>query len=90
MKLVEVKFYEQWTQLLDPKKYNWINLRILLLELDYDKHGPMVSFDITVAGLGFYISFALNYETKQSKEIKKAIKEVKEHPENLRKMEDLE
>jgi len=90
MKLLEVKFYEQYTQFLNPKNYNWLTFRPLLLELDYDKHGPMVSLDITFLGFGFYISFELEYETPQSKRVKKAIDEVKDDPENLEKWEGFE
>jgi hypothetical protein len=32
-----VQFWEEWSQFLRPKSYNWLNFRPIWFEVDYDK-----------------------------------------------------
>jgi len=89
-KLVEVRFYNEWFQLRELEKWNWITFDVIRIQFDYDRFGPLLSFDFALAGLGFYISFNPPWETKQSRKIQQQIKEVREHPERLKPLEDWE
>jgi len=79
-KLVEARVYNEWYQFFNPKKWNWITFHFARIGFDYDRFGPLFSFDFTFAGIGFYISFNPPWETKQSKEIQKRANDIEIDP----------
>lgn len=70
-----VEVWQDWTQWLQTKKYNWLNFRLIYLEFDYDKMaGEHLSIEFGF--LGFNVRF--HQFVKQNEAGRKLDKIVKE------------
>jgi len=77
-------FWENWKEIFNPKKFNWVGFHFFIFHVEYDPHGPIFSLNFGILGLGFYLSANPPWETRHSKELKKTMDDIKEHPENLK------
>lgn len=72
-----IQFWEDWSQFLRPKRYNWLNFRPIWFEIDYDKLAGE-NFEIEFGLMGFNLRFQqFIRENNRGKELKREIKEIK-------------
>ncbi len=71
-----IQVWEDWTQFFKAKQYNWLTLRPIYLEFDYDKMAGE-HFSIELGLLGFNIRFhQFVKNNKAGKELDKEIKNM--------------
>lgn len=56
--------WEEWTQFIKIKEFNWLEFHLCQLEFEFDKQLGGLEFCFIVLGFGIWIRF--NYETKKS------------------------
>ena len=71
-----IQLWEDWSQFLRPKRYNWLNFRPIWFEIDYGKlAGEYLGIELGLIGLNFRLHQFIR-ENKRSKEMTKDIKEI--------------
>ena len=71
-----IQFWEDWSQLLRPKRYNWLNFRPIWFEIDYSTlAGEYLGIELGLIGLNLRLHQFIR-ENKKSKELAKDIKEI--------------
>lgn len=72
-----IQLWEDWSQFLRPKKYNWLNFRPIWFEIDYDKLAGE-NLGIELGLMGFNLRFQqFIRENNRGKQLKRDIKEIK-------------
>jgi uncharacterized iron-regulated protein len=71
-----VQFWEDWSQYLSPKRYNWLNFRPIWFEIDYDKMaGEHLSIEFGL--IGFNLRFhQFIRQNQRGRELEKSSKEI--------------
>jgi len=74
-----LSFWCDWLQIFPIKQWNWINIRFICFDVEWDKMGNELCVEIAL--LGFNIRWQLNLDfinggTEQSKELFKRVKEI--------------
>lgn len=71
-----IQFWEDWSQYLSPKRYNWLNFRPIWFEVDYDKMaGEHLSVEFGL--IGFNLRFhQFVRQNRRGRELEKSSKEL--------------
>ena len=76
-KWITLSWWSDWDAIIKlGKGFNWVNLSLIGVELEYEKHGPCFSITMKLLGFGVSFSIALPFETEQSLEIKRRIDSI--------------
>ena len=71
-----IQIWEDWSQYLSPKRYNWLNFRPIWFEVDYDKMaGEHLSVELGL--MGFNLRFhQFVRQNQRGRELEKSSKEI--------------
>lgn len=71
-----IQVWEDWSQYLSPKRYNWLNFRLIWFEVDYDKMaGEHLSVEFGL--IGFNLRFhQFIKQNRRGRELEKSSKEL--------------
>ena len=70
-------FWEDYSQFFNPSSYNWITFNLIHFNIEWDKYDNSFNVEIGLFGLNVLWQVALPWETKQSRKLKKILKESK-------------
>lgn len=72
-----IQFWEDWSQFLRPKRYNWFNFRPIWFEIDHSKlAGEYLGIELGLVGFNLRFHQFIK-ENESGKEIAKEIKKIK-------------
>lgn len=85
-----IQFWEEWSQFLHPKNYNWINLRPIYFEIEYDKTAnERVCIELGLAGFNLRFQQHIR-DNEKGREIDIMVDEIKTideaHKEEVKKL----
>lgn len=67
-------FYEQWTPLLDPASYGWVDFTFCHFEMEWAQYSGRI--EVQAALLGFALTFTYIYDHSFSRELNERMKEL--------------
>ncbi|OGK37524.1 MAG: hypothetical protein A2784_01785 [Candidatus Chisholmbacteria bacterium RIFCSPHIGHO2_01_FULL_48_12] len=80
-----IQIWEDWSQYLSPKRYNWLNFRPIWFEIDYDKLAGE-HFSIELGLMGFNLRFhQFIKQNQRGRKLEKSAKELESIEEACRK-----
>lgn len=72
-----IQFWEDWSQFLQPKRYNWLTFRPIYFEIDYDKlAGEHLGIEFGLFGFNLRFHQFIR-DNKRGKQLKKTVDETK-------------
>ena len=72
-----IQFWEDWSQYLRPRRYNWLNFRPIWFEIDYDKlAGEHFSIELGLLGLNLRFHQFVR-DNEHGRKLDKEIEEMK-------------
>lgn len=71
----------EWLSWVRPAQYNWIDITICHIQAEYNKAAPQWELDFILIGIGFHLQVGMPWSTDNSRELKKRVDEMIEHPE---------
>ena len=72
---MNIQFFNQWSQFLHWKEFNWITFDLIQLDFDYDKSiGVHFAATFIILGFGFTVNWIDKVMKKQCEEWSKEIK----------------
>ena len=73
---LHLEVWNEWPALLDPKRYNWVNLTLINVYFEWYRQWGQLELQVVILGFGFYLTYDLG-ETKLRKEIYKEVRRIK-------------
>ncbi|MFV1916974.1 MAG: hypothetical protein ACC618_00585 [Patescibacteria group bacterium] len=72
-----IQFWEDWSQYLRPRRYNWLNFRPIWFEIDYDKlAGEHVSLEFGFLGLNLRFHQFVK-DNERGRKLRKEVEDIK-------------
>mgnify|MGYP001615056673 CR=1 FL=1 len=70
-------FWQDYSNLIRPSKYNWVNFTFVHFEAEWDKVGNELEVVVGLLGFNLRWAIALPGTTPQKEELLKKLKEIK-------------
>jgi hypothetical protein len=65
-----ISFWEEWSQFLHVRKFNWCTLNFINFEIEYDRHLGGLELMIILAGLGFRVRIPIKTDKSEQEHAK--------------------